>query len=85
MAKRDLNMEVLVQIRDELRSNGEQIKRTNTELQKTREELSDRIENLAPRQVETEVRLATELVAVSGGIKDLARMIGEDAPRSPTS
>lgn len=78
MVKKDLSTEVLIQIRDELHSNGEEVKRTNEKLDRMREELSMRIEHLEKRQIDSEVRLATELVAVAGGIKDLTRLVAED-------
>lgn len=78
MAKKDLTTEILIQIRDELRSNGEEIKRTNDKLDRMREELSMRIEHLEKRQVDGEVRLSTELIAVAAGVKDLTRLVAED-------
>src|SRR5437868_2280474 len=78
MAKKDLATEVLIQIRDETRANREEIKRTNEEIHKSRIELSERIERLEKRQVESEVRLATELIGVSAAIKELTKLVAED-------
>lgn len=78
MAKADLTTEILIEIRDEMRANREEIKRTNEELHRTRLELSERIERLEKRQVESEVRLATELIGVSGAIKELTKLVAED-------
>ena len=67
----DLTIEVLKEIRDEIRS-------TNVRLDQTRTELSGRMDQLQRRQTETEVRLATELVAVVGAVNSLREAILED-------
>jgi len=78
MAKRNLTTEVLMQIRDELRVTGGKIDKTNEELQRTRQELVERIDRLERRQLESEVHLATELVSVAGAIKELSKLVAED-------
>ncbi|MBI4951665.1 MAG: hypothetical protein HY908_06500 [Myxococcales bacterium] len=56
----DLSLEILKQIRDELKQSNE------------------RLDRLERRQTETEVRLATELVAVATAVRDLRDVLLED-------
>ena len=72
----NLTTRILVQIRDEMRSNRDEVKKTNERLDAVREELSERLERLERRQTEDSVRLATELVAVAkavGEVRDLLK------------
>lgn len=57
---KDLTTEVLIQIRDEIKRTNERLERTN-----------ERLERIEKRQTESEVRLATELVAVAGAVHEL--------------
>ena len=73
MAK-DLVLEVLKQIRDEA-------KKTNLRLDRLEGRLEDTVEGigrLEQRQANTEIRLATEIVALAGTVKDLRDTIVED-------
>jgi predicted nucleic acid-binding Zn-ribbon protein len=77
MAGKNITVEILKQIRDELRT-------TNAKLDETKTELSERIDALERRQVATETRLATELVAVAhaiGEVKDLLRTAVDVRPK----
>ena len=77
MAGRNITVEILKQIRDELRT-------TNVKLEETKAELSQRIDALERRQLGTETRLATELVAVAhaiGEVKDLLRTAVDLRPK----
>jgi chromosome segregation ATPase len=89
----DLAVEILKQIRDEVKQTNERLDATRTELSgrldatrtdlssrldATRTELSGRLERLERRQTETEVRLATELVAVATAVRDLRDVLLED-------
>ena len=94
----DLTLEVLKEIRDEVRGLrgirdevrglGEQLNQTNARLDQTNERLdqsnerldqtNERLERLERRQVETEVRLATELTAVVTAIRDLKDVVVAD-------
>src|SRR5512139_1202970 len=84
----DLTIEVLKEIRNEVRATNQrldqtigQLGRTNERLDQTVERLDqtverldqtvERLDRLERRQVETEVRLATELTSVVGAIRDL--------------
>ena len=74
----NLPVEILKEIRDEIRQ-------TNVRLDETRADLSSRLDHLSGdmgqlqrRQTETEVRLATELVAVVGAVHGLRDAILED-------
>jgi DNA-binding Lrp family transcriptional regulator len=67
----DLTVEILKQIRDEIR-------RTNERLDATRTELSERMEKLERRQTETEIRLASELTAVVGAVHGLKDALLQD-------
>lgn len=74
----DQAIEVLKEIRDELKATrvdlSGRIDQTNARLDQTNVRL-DRVER---RQAESEIRLATELVAVSAAIGDLKNVIIED-------
>jgi len=67
----DLGLAVLKQIRDA-------VTQTNVRLDQTREELSQRLDQLSRRQTETEIRLATELTAVVGAVHSLRDVIVSD-------
>jgi archaellum component FlaC len=71
----DLSVEILKQIRDEVRVTrtelSSRIDATNERLDATNERL-DRLER---RQTETEIRLATELVATVGAINELRDVV----------
>ncbi len=63
----DLTVEILKEIRDELRNTNGRLDGTN-----------QRLERLEKRQTETEVRLTTELTAVVGAVHELRDVIVED-------
>ncbi len=72
---------ILIEIRDEMKGMRDEMKgmrsdiqATNERLDATREELSGRLDLVARRQVESEVRLATELVAVTSAVKQLTQV-----------
>src|SRR5215813_12275519 len=68
----DLTTNILVQIRDEMRSMHEEQRATNLGLDTT----IDRLNRLETRQAEDTIRIATELVAVAravGEVRDLLR------------
>jgi septal ring factor EnvC (AmiA/AmiB activator) len=67
----DMMVKILGQIRDELKT-------TRAELSSRLDETNDRLTRLDRRQLETEVRLATELVAVSSAISDLKKVMVDD-------
>ena len=86
----DLTTRVLIEIRDEVRRTNERLDQTNRRLDGTNERLmqmgdrldarldqtNGRLAALERRQTETEIRLATELVAVThavNGVRDLLR------------
>ncbi len=74
----DLTTEVLVEIRDEIRTMrselGGKIDQTNARLDQT----NARLDRLERRQGESDIRVATELVAVVGAVNDLREAILED-------
>ena len=65
MEPTNLTIEILKEIREELRSTKNELRE---EIRSTRVELSDRIERLETRQTQSELRLATELVAVASAV-----------------
>ena len=87
-AVEDLTLAILKEIRDDLRdvkvSGRETVARLDTTVERldtTVERLDttvERLDRLERRQVETEVRLATELVSVVGAINSLRTTILED-------
>ena len=89
MSTADLATDILIQIRDEMRKTREdlgaridttnkELAATNKELAATKEELSDGLRSLNKRQTETEVRLATEIVAVATAVNQLKDLLIED-------
>ena len=82
MSTADLTTDILIQIRDEMRKTredlGARIDTTNKELAATKEELSDGLRSLNKRQTETEVRFATEIVAVATAVNQLKDLLIED-------
>jgi len=63
----DLTTQILIEIRDEIRTTNQRLDTTN-----------QRLERLERRQVETEIRVSTQLVEVTGAIRDLTDVIVED-------
>jgi chromosome segregation ATPase len=75
-------IKILEQIRDELKTTrtelSSRLDETRTELSSRLDETNSRLNHLERRQVETEVRLATELVSVATAIGDLKKVMVED-------
>ena len=67
----DITTQVLIEIRDEIRLTREEVR---DEVRKT----NNRLERLERRQVEAEVRIATEIVAVGGAIREMKDAFLED-------
>lgn len=67
----ELTVKILGQIRDELKA-------TRSDLTSRLDQTNERLERLERRQVETEVRLSTELVTVATAITDLSKVLVED-------
>lgn len=81
----DLMVKILQQIRDELKSTradlSSRLDETNSRLDGTNRHLettNSRLTRLEQRQVETEVRLSTEIVAVASAIGELKTVLIED-------
>lgn len=71
MAPTDLTTEILIQIRDELKS-------TREELSSRIDQTNSRLERVERRQTESEVRLASELVNVVSAVNQLKDLIVAD-------
>jgi hypothetical protein len=78
MEPTDLTIEILKDIRDEAHKTNERINETNERLEGLRTDLVDGIERVERRQTQTEVRLATELVAVAGAVHEVRDLLRED-------
>jgi hypothetical protein len=85
MEPTDLTIEILRDIRDEAHQTNQRIDQTNERLDRTNERLDelradlvDRIERVERRQTETEIRLASELVAVGGAVREVRDLLRED-------
>ena len=63
----EVTIEILKSIRDEIRGTNERLER-----------LEARSEALERRQVESEIRLATEIVAVVGAVNHVSEVLKED-------
>jgi hypothetical protein len=74
----DLTTEILIDIRDEIRATrtdlSSRIDQTNQRLDQT----NQRLDRLGRRQVDAEIRLSTEVVALTGAVKDLRDTLLED-------
>ena len=85
MEQTDLTIEILKGIRDEAHNTNDrltdlvdEVHKTNERLVELRSDVVDRIERVERRQTETEVRLATELVAVGGAVREVRDLLRED-------
>ena len=85
MEPTDLTIEILKGIREETHKTSERVNETNQRLDETnqrldnlRTDLVDRIERVERRQTESEVRLASELVAVGGAVREVGDLLRED-------
>ena len=87
MPAKNLMLEVLKQIRDEVRKTNqrldqtnERLDQTNVELRGTKDEvhgLGERADSLERRQLETETRLATEIVAVAQAVREVKDLLAQ--------
>lgn len=71
MEPKDLTLEVLKEIRDDGRRNGERIDETNARLDGLGETLGRRI-------VESELRTATAIAELAGTVRELSASLKED-------
>ena len=89
MEPTDLTIEILEGIREETHKTNERLDKTNDRLDELRVDLRsglddlrtdlvDRIERVERRQTETEIRLASELVAVGGAVREVRDLLRED-------
>jgi len=74
----DLSTQILIEIRDEIRTTrtdlSGRIDQTNARLDR----LDTRLDRVERRQVDTEIRLSTEVVALTGVVRDLCDTLLED-------
>lgn len=75
MKRNDLTLEVLKEIRDELRGTKAEVRQTNERLDHLESSLGGRLDRLERRQSESEIRLATELVAVVGAVNQVRDLL----------
>ena len=85
MEPTDITIEILREIRDEIRNtNGridgvrDELRATNNELRTTKDETNARFDTFTRRQTETEIRLATEIIAVAGAVREVRDVLRED-------
>lgn len=78
MEPTDLTIEILKGIREEGRKTNERLDVTNDRLDELRTAMVDRIERVERCQTETEVRLATELIAVGSAVREVRDLLRED-------
>jgi hypothetical protein len=74
----DLTTQILVEIRDEIRNLNGRVDQTNGRLDQSNDRLDQtihRLDRLERRQVEAEVRISTEIVAVHGAIRELTDVL----------
>jgi hypothetical protein len=78
MEPENLTLEVLKQIRDDGKRNGERIDETNARLNETNVRLESLRDDLGRRIVESELRTATAITELSGSVRELISVIKED-------
>lgn len=69
----DLSLQVLIEIRNDMRGLREAQEQTTRELAQTRQDLGRRIDQTNRQLVTTEIRLATEISALRAAIADERR------------
>ena len=70
----DLTGKILRQIRDEIR----ELRKDVTRLDAGQSATNERLDRLDRRQIETETRLATELIAVATAVREVRDVLIED-------
>lgn len=78
MEPSDLTIEILKGIREETRKTNAQLGELRTEMRSELGELRGELGELRDRQTATEIRLATELVAVAGAVREVRDLLRED-------
>ena len=78
MASKDLTTEILIQIRDELKSTREQLSSRIDQTNSRLDQANSRLEQVEKRQTQTEVRLATELISVATAVNQLKDLLIAD-------
>ncbi|MBI4703472.1 MAG: hypothetical protein HY744_20365, partial [Deltaproteobacteria bacterium] len=76
MEPTNLTVEILKDIRTEIRSTREEL---STRLDAT----NQRLDQLARRQVEAEVRMSTEIVAVAGAVREVRDLLRDNLELRP--
>lgn len=76
MEPTDLTIEILKGIRDEGRKTNERVDETNKRLDETNVRLDSMREELSRRIVESEIRTATAITALSGEVRELTSFVG---------
>lgn len=86
-APKNLSLEVLKQIKAELKKTNARLDQTNVRLDATRTELSERIdlmrEELSRRIVESELRTATAIADLAGTVRDMTAVLRSQADLKP--
>lgn len=62
----ELTTQILLDIRDAIRGTNERVDQTNARL----DHAVERLDRLERRQVDAEIRISTELVALAGAVRD---------------
>ena len=83
MEPTDLTLEVLKEIRDEGRKTNTRIDETNKRLDETNARLEALREDLTRRVVESEIRTATALTALSADVRELTSFLKQTQDLRP--
>jgi hypothetical protein len=78
MQPTDVTIEILKGIRDEVRGTNERLDAMNGDLSGRIDATNERLERVERRQVESEVRITTELVALGGTLREMRDAFLED-------
>jgi len=77
MEPTDLTVKILQEIRDAVQQTNARIDQTNERLDQTATRLEKKIDVLADRIVESEIRTATAITALSGTLDDVKQLLRE--------
>ena len=78
MQPTDVTIEILKGIRDAVRGTNERLDAMNGDLSGRIDATNERLERVERRQVESEVRITTELVALGGTLREMRDAFLED-------
>ena len=77
MEPTDITIEILKQIRDEIRQTNSRVDTTNSRLDETNSRLDEKFDKLNSRLAESEIRTATAINALAGTLGDIKQLLSD--------